>query len=75
MQQVEIHIRGELDPSWSEWFDGFSIRQEGTNITILSGKVIDQTVLYGLIRRLNQLGIELILLSCRDIPFQTGKKP
>ncbi len=75
MQQVEIHVRGELDPSWSEWFDGFSIRQEGTNITILSGEVIDQTVLYGLIRRLNQLGIELILLSCCDIPTQTGKKP
>ncbi len=74
MQQVEIHIRGELDPSWSEWFDGFSIRQEGTNIAILSGEVIDQTVLYGLIRRLNQLGIELILLSCRDIPSQTGRK-
>jgi hypothetical protein len=65
MQQVEIHIRGQIDPEWSEWFEGFSIQEEGANLTVLRGEIIDQTALYALLNRLSRLGIELTSIDIR----------
>ena len=67
MQQVEIRVRGQMDQDWAEWFEGFSIQQESSTVTVLLGEIIDQTVLYALLQRLSRLGIELISVSCRKI--------
>ena len=64
MTQYFIHIRGHLDKRWEKVLSGFDLIHEVTAldgpITIVKGDVVDQAALYGLIRRFQGLGIELI---------------
>ena len=59
--RYEIRVKGQLDPCWSEEFKGFTMSQTETGETIISGLVLDQAELNGLLNRL--LGMNLILLS------------
>lgn len=63
MQQVEIHIRGQIDRSWSDWFDGLTVNHAPQGKSILTGFVRDQAELRGLICRLADLGLDLISVS------------
>jgi len=58
-----IRIRGHLDPSWSDWFDGLGITQEDDGTTTLAGPLADQAALYGLISRLRDLGATLLAVE------------
>jgi len=60
MISVEIRVKGKIDEDWSEWFEGLSIRYTEEDETILSGDVIDQSELYGLLGKLRDLGLALI---------------
>jgi hypothetical protein len=62
MQRVEIRIKGMLDASWSNWFEGFEVRTTDGE-TILAGQAPDQAALYGLIGKLRDLGIQLISVN------------
>ena len=55
-----IRVKGHLDQTWSEWFDGFSIRTLATGETELAGAVADQAALHGLIARVRDLGLPLV---------------
>ena len=55
-----LRIAGHLDPAWSVWFDGLRITQEEDGTTTLSGAVVDQAALYGLLARLRDLGASLL---------------
>jgi hypothetical protein len=55
-----IRILGHLDPTWSAWFGGFDIVQETDATTTLTGRIIDQAALFGLIARLRDLGATLL---------------
>ena len=57
--KYEIRIIGKLDQTWSEWFDGFSITILGAE-TIMVGEVIDQAALFGMLAKLNDLGLPLM---------------
>lgn len=57
-----IRVKGVLDSSWSEWFDGFSIDVEGQE-TVLVGRVTDQSALHGLLAKINDLGLSLIAVN------------
>jgi hypothetical protein len=63
MQTVEIRVRGQLDPSWVEWFEGFALSNLEQGETILTGTVSDQAALYGLIGKLRDLGLTLIAVN------------
>ena len=71
MLQVEIRVEGCLDERWSEWLDGLAIAHtEGgpdgsVGETIMTGSLVDQAALYGLIGKLRDLGLSL--LSVRRI--------
>ncbi len=56
----QIRIRGHLESQWTDWFDGFSITLEENGDTLLSGSVIDQAALYGLLRKIRDLGMPLV---------------
>ncbi len=56
-----MRIAGQLDPRWLDWFDGLEMRHLPDGSTELSGSVVDQAALYGLMNRARDLG--LILLS------------
>jgi len=59
----EIRIRGHLDAQWQDWFDGMSITLEADGTTLLSGPVLDQPALYGLLRRVRDLRLPLVSLN------------
>ena len=60
--KYQIRVKGRLDSSWSEWFDGFSITLEG-NETSLIGIVADQSALHGILAKINDLGLPLISVN------------
>jgi hypothetical protein len=62
-----IKVQGRLDDSWSSWFDGMSVAIEnsdaGLTITTLTGTVSDQAALYGLLSRVRDMGLPLLLVQ------------
>ena len=60
MLSVEIRVKGRIDENWSEWFQGLSIEYSEADETILSGEVVDQSELYGLLAKFRDLGLALI---------------
>ena len=56
----EIRLKGHLDARWATWFEGLSFTYESNGTTILSGPVVDQAALYGLLRTLRDLALPLI---------------
>ncbi|MFZ0532700.1 MAG: hypothetical protein WAM09_05935 [Anaerolineales bacterium] len=75
MQSVTIRIKGEMDKSWSEWFEGFKLTHCGPDETILTGLVTDQAAFYGLIGKLRDLGLQLLAVTSveRPEPIQPGE--
>ena len=59
----EIRIAGHLDARWADWFDGMSITLEEHGTTLLSGPVPDQPALYGLLRKVRDLGLPLVSVN------------
>lgn len=63
----QIKVQGRLDESWSAWFDNMVITVEDsgnrTAITTLTGTVIDQVALHGLLSRVRDLGLPLLLVQ------------
>lgn len=58
----QIRLRGQLGPLWSDWFEGLAITWDGAD-TLLTGEVIDQSALYGLLRRIRDLGVPLVSIN------------
>ena len=55
----EIRIAGHLPPQWSAWFEGLTVTPEPDGTTLLSGPVVDQAALYGMLSRLREMGLTL----------------
>lgn len=62
-QFYEIRIEGHLDGQWADWFDGMSIDLEEDGTTLLSGPIPDQPALYGLLRKVRDLGLTLVAVN------------
>ena len=67
MQQVEIRVEGQIDESWAEWFEGFTLTYTEQNQIILLGEIPDQAALYGTITKLRDLGLKLIAVNPKGI--------
>ena len=59
----QIHVKGHLDLDWSAWFDGFTITHNPDGCTTIAGMVADQAALYGLIGKVRDLGLMLIMVT------------
>ena len=68
----EIRIRGCLDVEWSDWFEGMNITLEEDGNTLISGPVVDQAALYALLKKVHQIGLQLI--SINEIEFSKKGK-
>ena len=62
-QFYEIRLEGHLDDQWSDWFEGLTITLEKDGNTLLTGPVVDQAALHGLLRKVRDLGLPLISVS------------
>jgi len=65
MTDVIYHIRakGLLDEKWTAWFDGFAISWIGQDETVLTGRVRDQAALHGILNKVRDLGLDLLLIK------------
>jgi hypothetical protein len=59
----EIKVKGQLDPHWSEWFDGLAIAYDEQGHTILSGSLVDQAALHGLLIKIRDMSLPLISVN------------
>jgi hypothetical protein len=66
MQQVVVRLKGHLDLTWANWLDGFTLTHSEQGESILSGKIKDQTALFGLIAKLRDLGVTIVAVSFGD---------
>jgi len=56
----QIRLEGHLSAQWSDWFEGLTVTLQDQGDTLLTGPLIDQAALYGLLRRVRDLGLTLI---------------
>jgi hypothetical protein len=64
----EIRLKGRLNAGWADWFDGLTLTQESDGTTVLSGSVVDQAALHGLLGKVRDLGLPLIAVHRRTEP-------
>jgi hypothetical protein len=62
-QCYEIRLKGHLDDRWSEWFEGLTITLDENGNTLLSGPVADQAALHGLLKKVRDLGIQMVSVN------------
>jgi hypothetical protein len=58
-----IRIQGHLGSEWTDWFEGLTLTREDNGETLLSGPVLDQAALHGLLRKVRDLGMPLLAVS------------
>jgi hypothetical protein len=58
--RYEIRLTGHLDAHWTAWFDGLTVSHEGDGTTVISGSIVDQAALHGVLQRVRDLGLPLV---------------
>jgi len=58
--RYEIRLQGHLDEQWAAWFGGLTLTLEANGDTLLTGPVVDQAALHGLLRKVRDLGLPLL---------------
>ena len=72
LDQYEICVKGHLDQRWSDWFEGLRIALKDNGETLLSGPVVDQAALYGVLIKVRDLGLPLVSVMPTQ-PAQTQR--
>ena len=65
----QIRVEGHLGQQWMDWFDGLTITLEDDGDTLLTGPVVDQAALHGLLKKVRDLGMPLVSVS----PLEHGQ--
>lgn len=66
MLKVEIQVKGRIDKDWSDWFAGLAIAHTEENHTVLTGSLLDQAALFGLLTQIRNLGLPLVSVSSEE---------
>ncbi|MFO7729829.1 MAG: hypothetical protein R6V86_03595 [Spirochaetia bacterium] len=62
----KIRVQGQLDRQWEEWFEGLKIEYESDGSTIFSGPLEDQAALFGLLKKIRDLGLRLLSVENQE---------
>jgi hypothetical protein len=73
-QYYEIRLKGHLEARWVNWFDGLAITLDENGNMLLSGPVADQAALYGLLKKVRDLGLPLLSVNPVQINPTNSKK-
>jgi hypothetical protein len=68
-----IRVRGNLDEKWADWFGGFAMASRKDGETLLTGPVVDQAALQGVLGKLHSLGLPLMLVAQTGCPCSSRK--
>ena len=60
----QIRIKGHLGGHWTDWFDGLTITALDNGDTLLTGPVLDQAALHGVLKKVRDLGLPLVSVVC-----------
>jgi hypothetical protein len=71
----EIRVKGHLGPQWSDWFEGLTITLEGSGESVLTGHVVDQATLHGVLKKVRDLGMPLISVNRLDADQENSSGP
>ncbi|HEX7975921.1 MAG TPA: hypothetical protein VF498_16045 [Anaerolineales bacterium] len=63
MSIIEIHIKGNIDPNLSDWFQGMVVEAISLDESRISCEAADNSTIYGILSALNTLGLSLISVS------------
>ena len=70
----QIRIKGHLGQQWTDWFEGLTIALQDNGDTLLTGPVIDQAALFGLLKKVRDLGMPLLSVNrVEPGPLGTGQ--
>lgn len=58
--RYEIRLTGQLDAHWTAWFDGLTVTHDADGTTVISGPIVDQAALHGVLQRVRDLGLPLV---------------
>ena len=61
--RYEIRVKGHLDNRWADWFEGLTITLEDNGETLLTGPVVDQAALHGVLRKVRDVGMPLLSVN------------
>ena len=59
----QIRIKGHLGQRWMDWFEGLTVTLEEDGNTLLTGHVIDQSALHGILKKVRDLGMPLLSVN------------
>ena len=59
----QIRVKGQLGWEWADWFGGLTITLEDDGETLITGPVVDQAALHGLLRKVRDLGLPLVSVN------------
>ena len=62
-RNFEIHVIGHLPDAWADWFEGLTIEQLDNGEMVLSGYIIDQAALMGVLNKINRLNLTLLCVQ------------
>jgi hypothetical protein len=68
----QIRIKGHLGREWTDWFLGLTITPLDNGETLLTGPVIDQAALHGLLKKVRDVGMPL--LSVIEVQFNENHR-
>ncbi len=70
----EIHVQGVLSDIWADWFEDFTIQRLGDGEMVLTGPIIDQSALMGVLNKLARLSLNILSLNEVKSKNQKEKK-
>ena len=75
-ERYEIRIKGHLDDRWAAWFGGLTLTREDNGETLLTGPVVDQAALHGLLRKVRDVGMPLVsVMRVKPDPAEAKARP
>jgi hypothetical protein len=74
----QIRLRDQIDAGWTDWFEGLTVTQAENGDTLLTGLIVDQAALHGLLKKVRDLGMPLVSVNpvrfsgSQEEPGETG---